>query len=367
MRDYYEILSVERSASEGEIKKAYRKLALKFHPDQNPGDKEAEDKFKEAASAYEVLSNADKRSRYDQFGHAGVNGQGGFGGAGGFQDINDIFGAFGDIFGDFFGGGGTSRRGRQRNQPRRGSDLRYVLEIELKDVLNGLDKEITFDVEKSCETCDGSGAKAGSSPITCQQCGGAGQVVRQQGFFSMSTACPGCRGEGTIIKDKCTDCSGEGRKRVQKKIMVNVPAGIASGNQLRLTAEGDFGFKGGPAGDLYIEVVVKDHPEFQRQGQDLFSEIKIGYLQALLGAEVQVETLEGKKTLKVPKGAQPLQVLSLSNEGLPSLRSTRRGEIHYQLKIEIPKKLAKKEEKLLREIAQLKGEEVEEEKGLFNF
>ena len=366
MRDYYEVLGVERSASEGEIKKAYRKLALKYHPDQNPGDKEAEDKFKEAATAYEVLSSPDKRARYDQFGHAGVNGQGGFGGAGGFQDINDIFGAFGDIFGDFFGGG-AGRRARSRNQPRRGSDLRYVLEIELKDVLNGLDKEITFDVEKNCKTCEGSGAKPGSQPTTCSQCGGVGQVVRQQGFFSMTTTCSACRGEGQIIKDKCTDCAGEGRQRVQKKIMVNVPPGISSGNQLRLSAEGDFGFNGGPPGDLYIEIQVKDHPEFQRQGQDLFTEVNVSYLQALLGSEIQVETLEGKKSLKIPKGTQPTEVLSLNNQGLPSLRSTRRGAIHYQVKVEIPKKLAKKEEKLLREIAQLKGEQVQDEKGLFSF
>lgn len=365
MRDYYEVLGVAREASDGDIKKAYRKLAMQFHPDKNPGDHTAEDKFKEAAQAYSVLSDPEKRSRYDRFGHAGVDGSmGGFGGAGGFQDINDIFGAFGDIFGDIFGGAGA-RRGRRRSGPQRGSDLRYVMEIDLIEVLGGVEKEIEFDAESSCGSCHGSGAKGGSQPETCHHCGGRGQVVRQQGIFQMSTMCPYCRGEGQIVRDKCGECSGKGRVATHRKVSVTVPAGVDTGNQLRLNGEGDGGVRGGPNGDLYIEIRVKSDERFEREGQHLLSDAKISYIQALLGAEMDVETLEGSKKLKIPRGTTHGTVLKVDGQGLPSLRSSRRGDLHVQISIELPKKLAKKEEKLLREIAQLKGESVSPEKGLF--
>ena len=251
-RDYYEVLGVDKAADASTLKKAYRKLAMKFHPDKNPDNKEAEDKFKEAAEAYEVLSNTEKRAKYDRFGHSAP---GGFGGGQGFHDASDIFSAFGDIFGDFFGGAGGPGGGRgRRNGPRRGADLRYYLDVELKDVLNGAKQQIEFDSENSCGKCSGSGAKSGSTPATCNTCGGAGQVIRQQGFFQMASTCHTCRGEGQVIKDPCAPCQGTGRKTVHKKLMVNVPAGVDVGTQLRLTDEGEGGYKGGPAGDLYVEI-----------------------------------------------------------------------------------------------------------------
>lgn len=364
--DFYEILGVEKSASEAEIKKAYRKMALKYHPDQNPGDKEAEEKFKEAARAYEVLSSPEKRQRYDQFGHRGVDGPGGGFGGGGFHDINDIFSSFGDIFGDFFAGGGGGRRGRNTG-PRRGSDLRYYLEIELKDVLEGTKKEISFDTEISCKTCNGSGAEEGSRPETCGTCGGSGQVVRQQGFFSVATPCPTCGGEGQVISDPCKVCDGKGRVPHEKKLRVNVPAGVGNGTQLRLTSEGEPGFKGGPPGDLFVEIRVEPHPRFERQDIHLIAKQEINYLQALLGAEMEVETLSGTTTIEIPKGAQPGQILTVKGEGVPSIRRGRQvGDLHLELNVVIPQKLSKKEEKLLREIAEERGDSVSTKKGFFS-
>ena len=357
-RDYYDVLGVQRSADGGAIKKAYRQLAMKFHPDKNPGDQEAESKFKEAAEAYEVLSNPDKRARYDRFGHAGMNGQAG---AGGFQDVGDIFDAFGDIFGDFFGGSARGGgRQRSRHQARKGADLRYYLDIELVDVLKGKEIPIEFDCEASCKKCEGSGAKKGSSPTTCATCGGAGQVVRQQGFFQMASPCPTCRGEGQVIKDPCGSCHGSGRERVHRKLSVNVPPGVDAGTQLRLSGEGEGGIKNGPNGDLYVEVRVKKDRRFQRNGQNLYSPLKLSYLQALLGVELTVETIEGSKPLKVPRGVKEGSIVKLETMGLPSLRSSRRGDHVFEVLVEYPKKLAKKEEELLREIAQLKSENVAE-------
>ncbi|MCB0413070.1 MAG: molecular chaperone DnaJ [Bdellovibrionales bacterium] len=363
-KDYYDVLGVQKGADAGSIKKAYRQLAMKYHPDKNPGNKEAEDKFKEAAEAYEVLSNPDKRARYDRFGHSMGGFQGGPGGAG-FQDVGDIFEAFGDIFGDFFGGAGRSR-GRGRNQPRKGSDLRYFLDVELEDVLKGATKEIEFDCDDSCNTCNGSGAEKGSSPTICSACGGSGQVVRQQGFFQMASTCPTCRGEGQIIKDPCKTCHGSGRTKAHRKLSVTVPAGVDNGNQLRLSGKGEGGYRGGPSGDLFVEIRIKPDRRFLRKGQNLVSPLKVSYLQALLGAEINVETLEGLKELKVPQGVKEGTVVRMEGMGLPSVRSSRRGDQLFEVEVVYPKKLAKKEEELLREIAQLKSENVSDSsRGLF--
>ncbi|NQZ00530.1 MAG: molecular chaperone DnaJ [Bdellovibrionales bacterium] len=365
-QDYYDVLGVSREASAPEIKKAYRKMAMKYHPDQNPGDKEAEEKFKEAARAYEVLSSPEKRQRYDQCGHQGVDGPG-FGGPGaGFHDINDIFSSFGDIFGDFFSGGGGARRTR-RNGPRRGSDLRYYLEVDLKDVLNGAKKEISFETEQECGTCEGSGASPGSQPETCGTCKGSGQVIRQQGFFSVATPCPTCGGTGQVISDPCKVCDGRGRVPHEKKLRVTVPAGVGNGTQLRLSGEGEPGMKGGPAGDLFVEIRVQPHERFERQDIHLIAKQEVSYLQALLGAEIEVETLTGTETVKVPKGLQPGQIITLKGHGVPSIRRGRQvGDLHLEMSVVIPQKLSKNEEKLLREIADEKSETVSSKKGFFS-
>jgi len=366
-RDFYEILGVSRDAQADVIKKAYRKLAMQYHPDKNPGDKASEDKFKEAARAYEVLSDPDKRSRYDRFGHQGVDGPGGGPGGQPFHDVSDIFEAFGDIFGDFFGqqqgrGGGPGTRGRSQ---RRGADLRYILEIDLKDVLESSQKPITFDCEDDCKDCSGTGAEAGSKVETCSACGGRGQVVRSQGFFSMATTCGQCRGQGSVIKNPCKTCRGRGRVGIEKKLLVTIPAGVDNGTQLRMTGEGEPGAKGAPAGDLYVELRVRPDDRFEREGSNLYAQLEISYLQALLGGEVEVETLRGKKTVQVPKGAQYGEQMKISGEGLPSLRGARVGDLIYLLKIVFPKKLSKEEEKLLRQIAEIKGETAGKDKGSF--
>ncbi len=351
-RDYYEILGVAKSADQDTIKKAYRKLAMQYHPDKNPDNPEAEDKFKEAASAYEVLSDPEKRARYDQFGHAAF--QGGGGGRG-FQNMEDIFGSFGDIFEDFFGGGGSRRQSRRRNEPRRGADLRYVTEIFLKDVIEGIEKEIEFDTDESCKTCSGSGAEKGSQPMTCGTCGGAGQVVRQQGFFTMATSCPTCHGEGTVIKNPCKTCRGKGRTKAHRKIQIKIPPGVDTGTRLRVSGEGEGGFLGGPSGDLYVEIRVRDHDLFERRDDDLVSLLEVDYLQLILGAEIDVPTVMGKEKLQIERGTQPGDTVKLTGHGLPSLRGSRRGDIYYQIKVDIPEKISKDEERLLRELAEARG------------
>lgn len=360
-RDYYEILGVAKDASPDVIKKAYRKLAMQYHPDKNPNNKEAEDKFKEAARAYEVLGDAEKRSRYDRFGHQGVDGPGGMGGHQ-FHDAADIFEAFGDIFGDFFGQQGGRQRGGGR-QARRGADLRYVLELDLKEVLESQQKPINFECEDNCKECDGSGAEKGSSIETCPTCGGRGQVVRAQGFFSMATTCGHCRGSGTIIKNPCKKCKGRGRVGVERKLLITIPAGVDNGTQLRMTGEGESGAKGAPPGDLYVEIRVKPHPKFERDGSNLYAHLEISYLQALLGGEMEVETLRGKKTVHIPRGSQIGEQLKVPGEGLPSLRGARVGDLNFVYKVIFPKKLNKEEEKLLRQIAEIKGESTSKEKG----
>lgn len=362
-QDYYEILGVQKNADQDTIKKAYRKLAMQFHPDKNPGDKAAEEKFKEAAAAYEVLGNADKRARYDRFGHAAFQ-QGG----GGFHNAEDIFSSFSDIFGDFFGGmGGSRSRGRARNQgPIRGADLRYICEIELKDVISGIERDIEFETEESCAECLGSGAEKGSSAETCPGCRGTGQVVASQGFFSVATTCPTCRGAGTIVRNPCKACQGKGRNPVKRKIRVNIPPGVDTGTQLRVSNEGEGGYRNGPPGDLYVEVRVKHDERFERHGQDLLAQVEVSFIQAVLGTELEVETLDGKETLTVPAGTNGGDRVRLERKGMPSLRGTGRGHLYFEVEVTVPKKVSKDEEKLLREVAKLRGETVlAGKKGLF--
>lgn len=367
-QDYYEVLGVARTASQDEIKKAYRKLAMQYHPDKNPGDAKAEDMFKKAAEAYEVLGNQEKRAKYDRFGHAAF--QQGPGAGAGFHDINDIFESFGDIFGDFFGGAaGGARRRAGNSGPRRGADLRYLCDVTLEQVVNGAEKEIEFETEDGCGTCHGSGAAPGSRPETCTTCGGSGQVVRAQGFFSLATTCPECRGEGRVVRNPCGDCHGRGRKPVKKKIRVTIPPGVDNGTRLRVSGEGEGGFRGGPSGDLYVEMRLREDPQFERRGRDLYQVIRISYLQALLGAEVEVPIVpeKGKKkaNLEVPKGVQPGAHLKIEGYGVPDVRGRGRGDMYCKLEVEFPKKLKKDEEILLKQIAEIRGEKVLAKKAGF--
>lgn len=364
--DYYQILGVDRSADAATIKKAYRQQAMKFHPDKNPGDKAAEEKFKQAAEAYDVLSDPQKKARYDQYGHAGM-GMGGGGGpgggaySGGFHDVSDIFESFGDIFGDFFGGqtaGGSRRGSSRRSGPRKGSDLRYFLDITLKDSYLGLSKDIEFESEKDCGTCKGSGAKPGTSPQVCQYCGGTGQLVQKQGFFSFATTCHHCSGSGQMIVDKCSTCRGSGRENFMRKLNISVPAGIEDGTQLRVTGEGDAGKQGGPKGDLYVVIRVKDDKKFYRQGLDLYGEVEVSYLQALLGVDKKIETYEGEQVLNIKPGTSPNDILRIKKRGFPALRGGARGDLMLKIKVKFPSVLSAKEEKALRDIAKDKGEDV---------
>ncbi|MBX2987038.1 MAG: molecular chaperone DnaJ [Bdellovibrionaceae bacterium] len=363
-RDYYEILGVSRDADGDTIKKAYRKLAMQLHPDKNPGNREAEEKFKEAAEAYNILSDAEKKSRYDRFGHAAF-GQGGMGG-GGFQNMEDIFQNFGDIFGDLFGGmagaGGASQR-RRPQAPRRGADLRYLIEIELKDVISGMDREIEFDADESCGECHGSGAEKGSKPVPCTTCHGSGQVVRSQGFFTMASPCPTCEGTGQMIKNPCQKCSGRGRLEKHHRLRISIPAGVDTGTRLRVNGEGEGGYMGGPNGDLYVEIRVKDHPQFERDGDDLYAELSVPYVQMLLGGEIEVPTVTGTEKLHVPAGTNAGEEVSLESQGLPSLRGKRRGDIHYRVNVKFPETISKEEARLLKDIAKLHDLKVGEGHG----
>ena len=356
--DYYIVLGVTRESDQDSIKKAYRKLAMQFHPDKNPGNEEAESKFKECAAAYEILGDPEKRSKYDRFGHAA------FAGSGGFQNSEDIFSSFGDIFSDFFGG--ARSRPRSRAQTGRGSDLRYMCEVPLKDVIKGSERDIDFETEESCTDCAGTGAQKGTSAETCKHCRGQGQVISSQGFFSVATTCPVCHGQGRIVKSPCEKCKGSGRSKIKRKIRVNIPAGVDNGTQLRVSSEGEGGYKGGPSGDLYVEIRIKDDERFERHGLDLLSFTKISYLQAVLGAELSVETFEGKENLIVPPGSGHGDRIKIERRGVPSLRGGGRGHLYFEIEVEIPQKLKKEEEKLLRELAKLKGEKVlEPKKGFF--
>lgn len=352
--DLYQILGVARDADADAIKKAYRKLAMQYHPDKNPGDQAAEEKFKEAAYAYEILGSADKRAKYDRFGHAAFA----QGGGQGFNDVEDIFASFSDIFGDFFGGRGGGRGRGRSNGPGRGSDLRYICEVELSEVVSGIERELEFDTDESCKECTGSGAAKGSEPVTCTTCGGAGQVVSSQGFFSVASTCPSCRGAGRIVRDPCKHCQGRGRVRVARKIRVSIPAGVDTGTQLRVTGEGEGGYRGGPPGDLYVEIRVREDERFERHGLDLLGRVQVSYIQALLGAEVEVPTIEGKQSVTIPAGSNSGERVRLEQRGVPSLRGGGRGSLYFEVDVQVPRKLAKEEEKLLREIAKSRGETV---------
>ncbi len=356
-RDYYEVLGVPKGASGDEIKKAYRKLAIKYHPDKNAGNKEAEDKFKEATEAYEVLSDAKKKQAYDQFGFAGVEGMGG--GAHDYtsvyRDFEDIFGDFGGIFDSFFGGG--RRRGSRSSSQNRGADLRYNLNIPFKDAVFGTKVQISYTRHVSCSACHGSGAQSGGGRKVCPTCGGSGQVRRSSGFFSIASACPTCGGDGFVIDNPCTVCHGTGVVQKTQKIKVTIPPGIESGKRINIPSQGDVGSNGGPAGDLYVYIQVEPHKYFERDGADIYCVIPISFTQAALGAEIQVETIEGKKVkLKVPSGTQNGKILRLRGEGVPYLHNAhKRGDMYIKLQVEIPKKLSSKAKTLLREFSELEG------------
>lgn len=353
-RDYYEILDVNRNASETEIKKSYRKLALQCHPDKNPGDKEAEERFKELSEAYAILSDAQKRAIYDQYGHAGVDQQGGFGySSGGFggTPFEDLFG---DIFGDIFGGGGGGRRGGGR----RGDDLRYNLTISFEEAAFGVETKIQVPRHQSCTTCNGSGAKPGTSPETCRTCSGNGQVRVQQGFFSLTRTCPDCHGEGKKISDPCKNCRGTGKTRSQKTLSLKIPAGVESGNRLKMTGEGEPGAKGAPPGDLYVVIAVKEHSIFQREGNDLICEIPVSFPQAALGCDLEVPTLEGKVKLKIPAGTQSGKIFKLSGKGIPVLQGYGRGDELVIVRVETPTSLTARQKELLEEFAREGGEDI---------
>jgi molecular chaperone DnaJ len=343
-RDYYEVLGVAKNASDEEIKKAYRKLAMKFHPDRNPDDKGTEEKFKEAKLAYEILSDSDKRAAYDQFGHAGVDPQAGMGGGfggGGFSD------AFSDIFGDIFGGGS------RRERVYRGADLRYNLEISLEEAARGTETKIRIPTLEACGTCHGSGAKPGTTPSTCTACGGHGQVRIQQGFFSVQQTCPRCGGTGKMVSDPCPSCHGEGRVKKHKTLSVKIPSGVDNGDRIRLGGEGEAGVNGGPPGDLYVVVHLKEHPVFKRHGDDLHCEMPISFATAALGGEIEIPTLDGHAKIKIPAETQSGKVFRLRGKGIKGVRSHAPGDLLCHMMVETPVNLSERQRELLREFESL--------------
>ena len=344
-RDYYEVLGIARSADEKELKKAYRRLAMKLHPDRNPGDTSAEDKFKEVNEAFEVLSDPNKRAAYDQYGHAGVDTSAGGGaqGFGGFEggNFSDVFG---DVFGDIFGGGGG------RGGARRGADLRYNLELSLEEAVRGVEQEISFSTLAACDSCDGSGARRGSSSVTCDSCHGQGQVRIQQGFFAVQQTCPKCQGSGKMIKDPCSSCRGEGRVQKQKTLSIKVPKGVDTGDRIRLSGEGEAGGSGAPAGDLYIQIEVREHAIFSRDGKHLYCEVPVTFTDAALGGELEVPTLDGKVKLKIPAETQTGKMFRLRGKGVHTVRGGSQGDMMCKVVVETPVALGEDQKKLFREL-----------------
>lgn len=347
-RDYYEILGMNRNATDTELKKAYRKLALKYHPDKNPNNKKAEEKFKEASEAYGALSDPQKRSVYDQYGHQGLEGTG-FSGFGGFEDITS---SFSDIFEDIFGFGST--RTNSRTKARRGADLRYDMTLSFLEAAFGAEKKIAVEKMETCPTCKGSACKPGTHPETCGYCHGSGQVSRSQGFFTVRTTCQYCNGSGKTIAHPCPKCTGAGRIMVARNVVVKIPAGVDSGSRLRLTGEGEGGIDGGPSGDLYVFIYVQPDKFFERSNTDVICKAEISFVQAALGDKITVPTLKDEKTLKIPKGAQPGDLFRFHGEGIPFLRQNKRGDQIIQIVIKTPTNLNKKQEKLLREFEKAK-------------
>ena len=362
-RDYYEVLNVSRNAEEGEIKKAYRKLAIKYHPDKNPDNKEAEEKFKEATEAYEVLRDSEKRSRYDRFGHAGLEGMMGSGGSdfGNFEDIvGDIFGDFGDLFGF----GGTSRR---QGGPKRGRSLQYDLQISLEDVILG--KTLTIDVPRmeTCQSCHGSGAEVGSKPETCPECFGRGQVTRTQGFFSMSRTCPRCQGEGRVISNPCQECRGQGLVRQVRHIKIRIPKGVDTGAKIQMRGEGESGVNGGPPGDLFVMIHVASHEVFERENYDLVTRVAISFPQAALGTIIEIPTVDGTTKLTVPSGTQFGTRLRIPHKGIPYYNHYGTGDLIVEIQVETPRNLTEREKELLEMFVQSRSEDgIEEHSGFFN-
>lgn len=357
-RDYYEVLGVSRDVSEDEVKKAYRKMAFQYHPDRNPGDDEAEENFKEAAEAYEVLRDSEKRSLYDRFGHEGLRGTG----FSGFTGFEDIFASFGSLFEDFLGFG---TRSRGRAGPQGGADLRYDLRISFFEAAFGEEKKIELEKMQACGSCQGVGAKPGTKPESCPTCRGRGQVIHSQGFFSISTTCPQCHGVGTIIKNPCTQCRGTGKVRKQKTVTVKIPAGVDTGVKLRLTGEGEEGSRGGHPGDLYVVIFVQEHEFFKRRGDDVICEVPISFVQAALGAELEVPTLEGTSKVMISRGTQTGEIFQLKGVGIPHLKGFGRGDQYIQVTVKTPSKLSKRQEELLRELAEISEEKAAPEKKKF--
>lgn len=351
-RDYYMILGVEKNATEEDIKRSYRRLAMRYHPDKNPGDKSAEEKFKEASEAYEVLRDPEKREIYDQYGHEGLSGAG----FRGFSGFEDIFASFGDIFEDVFGFTGGARRSRTAARP--GADLRYDLKISFMEAVTGAEKEVTIEKYENCATCGGNGCEPGTAPEICHRCRGMGQIRQSSGFFSISTTCPDCRGEGSRIKNPCRSCLGSGRMKTSKKTHLRIPAGVDSGSRLRLRGEGEEGRSGGPRGDLYVFIHVEPHEFFQRDGSDIYCQIPVSMTQAALGATLEIPTLQGEEKMKIPKGTQSGRIFRLKGKGIPHLRGFGRGDQIVQLVVKIPTHLSKKQEELLREFAKAEGEKI---------
>jgi molecular chaperone DnaJ len=362
-RDYYEILGVSQSAGADAIKKSYRKLAMKYHPDRNPGDSEAEQAFKECTEAYEVLSDDRKRRIYDTYGHEGLR-DSGYRGPGNFEDV---FSGFGDIFGDLFGFG-SSRSGSRRNGPVAGSDLRYDITISFMEAVHGVTKEVELTRPDTCWTCEGSGCRPGYQRQTCPACNGRGQVVRSQGFFQVSSTCPQCQGEGSIITEPCDDCRGTGLVGKTKRVSIKIPAGVDSGARMRLKGEGEGGRRGGEAGDLYVMITVEPHEFFRRDGDDIYVRLPLAMVDAALGTKTEVITIHGKKTLSIPEGTQSGEVFTLRGEGVANLRGRGRGDMHVEIHVQTPTDLCDKQKELLRDFDTLCEEhgQKQEHEGFFS-